>query len=160
MTMNKKQIKQKYFGKVYSEAKIVECACGCGKKTKNKDHYGRDKKFINGHNNRKYDDPTQYKREWNHRNRSSRYEYKVARGHRLKVKIIKLMGGRCEDCKLKYNGKNACVFQVHHKNPANKLSVINTRTIINYAWGKTLEEIKKCALLCANCHFVEHNEKY
>lgn len=160
MPLSKKQIKQRHFDKVYAGAKLVDCACGCGRKIKNKDKYGRDKKYISGHNNRKYDNSTQYKREWNHRNRKSRYESKIARGHRLKVKVIKLLGGKCLSCNLEYNGKNACVFQIHHKNPKDKLFVVNTRTLINYAWKKILEEIKKCNLLCANCHFILHNEEY
>lgn len=158
--MTKKEIKQKYFDKVYKEASIIKCACGCGQKLRSKDRYGRDKRFINGHNNRKYDDPIQYKREWNHRNRKSRYEYKVKRGQRLKGKIVVLMGGKCEECGLSYDGKNACVFQMHHKNPKDKLFGVNTRTLINYAWKKILEEIKKCNLLCANCHYMLHNEEY
>ena len=156
MKLTIKQIKQRHFDKVYANAEIINCACGCGKQLKNKDKYGRDKKFINGHNNRKYRDPTQYKREWNYRNRESRYENKITRGRRLKAKVINLMGGKCSNksCGLKYNGKNACVFQVHHKDPSKKLFVVNTRTLINYSWKKILKEIKKCKLLCANCYFI------
>lgn len=155
-----KQIKQRHFNKVYANAEIINCACDCGEQLRNKDKYGRDKKFINGHNNRKYKDPTQYKREWNHRNRKQRYLKKIERGHKLKVKVIKLLGGKCSDCRLKYNGKNACVFQVHHEDPTKKLFAVNTRTLINYSWKKILEEIKKCKLLCANCHFIEENKEY
>ena len=152
--------KQKYFDKVYENAVLIKCACGCGLDTKNKDRYGRDVMFINGHNNRKYSDPTQYKREWNHRNRESRYESKVARGYMLKAKVINIMGGVCKDCGLKYNNKNGCVFQVHHREPKNKLFQVNARTLINYSWAKIIKEIKKCHLLCANCHFIYHNKEY
>ena len=162
MKLTTKQIKQRHFDKIYANAEIIDCACGCGEQLKNKDRYGRDKKFINGHNNRKYKDPKQYKREWNHRNRKSRYEVKVARGRRLKGIVIHLMGGKCSNksCGLEYNGKNACVFQVHHKDPAKKLFVVNVRTLVNYSWEKVLKEIKKCKLLCANCHFIEENKEY
>jgi hypothetical protein len=136
------------------------CACGCGEKIEPTDKYGRLHEYISGHNGRKYEDPTQYKREWNHRNRTSRYESKVARGHRLKVRIILLLGGKCSDCNTTYNGKNACVFQTHHEEPRKKEFVINTRTLMNYSWEKILIEVKKCKLLCANCHFIEHNEEY
>ena len=71
-----------------------------------------------------------------------------------------LMVGKCDDCRLKYNGKNACIFQLHHKDPAKKLFVVNTRTLINYAWEKIIKEIKKCKLLCANCHFIKENKEY
>lgn len=158
--MEIKEIKQRYFDRTLDNAKTILCECGCGTELKDKDKYGRDKKFINGHNGRKYSDPTQHKREWNHRNQESRYESKISRGHRLKAKIIKLMGGKCIDCGLEYNGENGCVFQVHHKDPSQKEFIINTRTLNNYAWGKILTEISKCELLCANCHFIKHNEKY
>ena len=160
MTLTIKEIKQRHFEKVYREALMIECACGCGKKLKSKDRYGRNVRFINGHNNRKYEDPTQYKREWNHRNRKSRNKSKVARGQKLKARVVNLMDGKCNDCGLKYNDKNACVFQVHHKDPSKKLFVVNTRTLINYSWEKILIEIKKCELLCANCHFIKHNKEY
>ena len=139
---------------------IKLCKCGCKREITLTDKYGRNHDYISGHNNRKYKDPTQYKREWNKRNKKSRYESKVARGHRLKVKVISLMGGKCNDCNLEYSGKNACVFQVHHKDPSKKLFVINTRTLINYAWEKIINEIKKCELLCANCHFIKENKEY
>lgn len=160
MRLTAKQIKQRCFNKIYANAEIINCACGCEKQLKNKDKYGRSRRFINGHNGRKYKDPMQHKREWNKRNSKSRYESKVARGRRLKSKIIVLMGGRCCTCDLKYDNKNACVFQMHHKDPAKKLFVVNTRTLINYSWKRILNEVKKCELLCANCHFIKHNKEY
>lgn len=160
--LTKKEIKQRYFEKVYTNAKEVECSCGCGEKIKNKDRYGRDVFFINGHNGRKYEDPSQYKREWNHRNRKSRLKAKIERGHSLKAKIIKIMGGKCSNtlCGLKYNGKNACVFQCHHGKPSEKEFSINARTLISYSWKRIVKEIKKCDLLCANCHFIKENKEY
>lgn len=140
--------------------KLIDCECGCGNKIEDKDKYGRKRSFISGHNGRKYKDPTQHKREWNHRNRKSRYESKIGRGHRLKGKVVLLMGGRCRDCGLEYNKENACVFQVHHKKQFKKEFVVNTRTLSTYSWERILVEIKKCKLLCANCHFIEHNQKY
>jgi len=136
------------------------CKCGCGNKITLTDKYGRNHDYISGHNGRKYKDPMQHKREWNKRNKDKRYLAKVERGHKLKVKVINLLGGKCKDCGLIYNGENACVFQVHHKNPSKKEIVVNTRTLINYAWSKIEKEIKKCCLLCANCHFIKHNKKY
>lgn len=138
----------------------VKCKCGCGTDICSLDKYGRKRQYQNGHNGRKYKDKTQHKREWNHRNRKKNYNSKVLRGCLLKRKVIILMGGKCNDCDLKYNGGNACVFQCHHKNPPNKKFLINTRTLINYAWEKILKEIEKCELLCANCHFIKENEEY
>jgi hypothetical protein len=157
-----KEIKKNHFNKAYNEAPLIKCKCGCGTLIKSKDKYARNVEFVNGHNGRKYDNPTQYKKEWNHKNRESRYENKIERGHRLKIKIIKLLGGKCSNhkCNLEYNGKNACVFQLHHTKPKDKLFAINTRTLINYSWEKILKELKKCELLCANCHFIKENKEY
>jgi len=137
---------------------MIDCACGCGKKIEEKDRYGRTRRYISGHNGRKYKDPTQHKREWNYRNRKKRLESKSERGHRLKVKLIKIFGGECQNCKEKYNGKNACIFQFHHLK--NKLIPITVRTVCHYSWKKMLRESKKCRLVCANCHFLIHGSKY
>ena len=157
--LTKQDIKKRYFNKVYANSKEIECLCGCKKKLKDHDHYGRKQKFINGHNGRKYDDPTQYKREWNHRNKESRYKYKVRYGQSLKRKVVELLGGKCTGCGLLYDKTNACVFQLHHSK-GKKSFPVNTRTLINYAWKKIIIELKKCTLLCANCHFTLHNERY
>jgi len=53
MVLTKKEIKHRYFDRVYREAPMVECACGCGMLIKSKDKYGRDKHYVNGHNGRK-----------------------------------------------------------------------------------------------------------
>lgn len=69
MALTQKEIKQRYFDKVYAEAPLVECACGCGEQIKSKDRYGRDKRFVSGHNGRKYEDPKEYKRAYVKRKR-------------------------------------------------------------------------------------------
>jgi len=159
MVLTKKEIKQRYFDKVYKNAPLIKCACGCGQILKSKDKYGRDVKFINGHNGRKYDNPTQYKREWNYRNRIKRREYRDNYQRKRKAKLIKIKGGKCEKCGLKYNGENARLFQFHHKKPREKEFAL-TLNKMGRAWGKIIKESKKCELLCANCHFLTHGSKY
>lgn len=160
MALTEKEIKERYFDRVYAEANVIKCACGCGRDIKSKDRYGRDKMFVNGHNKRKYADPKQYKKEWRNRNRKTRYDKKIQRGHDLKRRVIKSLGGKCQRCGLAYDGKNACVFQCHHREPAQKLFQINTRTLTTYSWAKIKDEIEKTDLLCANCHYIIENEEY
>ena len=159
MALTQKEIKQRYFDKVYKNAPLIECACGCGQTLKSKDRYGRDVNFINGHNGRKYNNPTQYKREWNYRNRKKRREYRDNYQRKRKGELIKIMGGKCEKCGLKYNGENACLFQFHHKNPKEKEIRLNLNKM-GIAWNKIIKESKKCKLVCANCHFLIHSSKY
>lgn len=154
-----KEIKKAYFDRVYAKAKIIKCACGCGEELKNKDRYGRDQKYINGHNRRKYEDPTQYKREWNHRNKQYRYDYKVKYGKDRKIELIRLKGNKCEECGIEYNGINCCIFQFHHKDP-NKKEIRLNLARMGMSWEKLLKESHKCRLLCANCHFITHSSKY
>lgn len=104
--LTNKEIKQRYFDKVLANAQDIECACGCKTIIKNKDKYGRDKKFVTGHNGRKYEDPTQYKREWNHRNRETRYQYKMSYHRIRRLQLLELYGNKCKDCGMEYNGNN------------------------------------------------------
>ena len=156
MKLTKKQIKERYYQRVYDEAPIIECACGCGQKIKAKDHYGRDRKYINGHNNRKYKDPIQYKREWNHRNRTKRQKYKMDRVHRIKRDLILSKGGKCGICGLPFNGECTSLFDFHHRNPSEKKFNLNNYSIISFKLILLWEEAEKCDLLCANCHRLLH----
>jgi len=81
----------------------------------------------------------------------------VNRVHEEKVKYIQQLGGSCVSCGLKYDGTNGCVFQFHHRDPSTKIDRVQP------GWKSTQfnrSEIKKCDLLCANCHFIEHAEEY
>jgi len=156
--MAKQEIKQRHFDKIFREAKIVPCKCGCGLLIKNKDKYGRDKKYISGHNGRKYKDPLQHKREWNYRDRYKRYLYKVARYQRRKGELIILKGGKCKQCNLLYNGTNACVFDFHHLK--DKRFLLNVRNIGDKNWKIVLKEANKCQLLCSNCHRIKTSGEY
>jgi hypothetical protein len=76
--------------------------------------------------------------------------YCVERWRAKKLKFVELMGGRCEDCG--FSGHQN-VFDFHHLYGK------------DYDWtklrlksnDKILDELKKCVLLCANCHRVRHS---
>lgn len=46
----------------------------------------------------------------------------------------------------------------HHKDPTTKLDSVH-RFISNGQFAKAYEEIKKCVVLCANCHRIHHHEE-
>jgi predicted HNH restriction endonuclease len=150
--------KEKYFKKIYDAAIMIECACGCKTLIKSKDKYGRNKKYVSGHNNRKYLDKSQYKREWNHRNRKSRSNYRTERIKKLRAEIIVLKGGKCKICGLMYDGTNGCVFDFHHIH--DKKFGINKCNLNRYSKEEIVKESEKCDLCCANCHRVIHAESY
>lgn len=156
MVLTKQEIKKRYFDKAYEKAPLVPCACGCGQLTKSKDHYGREKKFINGHNNRKYDDPTQYKREWNHRNRPHRRKYKSVWIKNFKRNLILKAGNKCSLCGLEFDGECTAIFDFHHRDPSKKEFNICNQALNKYGKDRIMKEATKCDLLCANCHRLIH----
>jgi hypothetical protein len=156
MKLTKKQIKQRYFDKVYKNAPMVLCACGCGESIKSRDKYGRDRKYISGHNGRKYDDPRQYKREWSYRNRPAARVYKKQWVHKFKKELILMAGNKCSLCGLPFDGECTALFDFHHLNPKEKLFNVNNTSLNRYSKEKVRKEADKCELLCANCHRLVH----
>jgi len=65
-----------------------------------------------------------------------------------KIKATNLLGGKCEKC----GNDNVFVLAFHHTK--DKEDIINS--MINKHWDVALKEVKKCILLCANCHMEEH----
>lgn len=74
-----------------------------------------------------------------------------------KVAAVQILGGKCQRCGFTHPG----ALQFHHRDPSQKLFNISSKTLTSpkkYPWDLVAAEIKKCDLLCANCHFIEHNK--
>ena len=76
------------------------------------------------------------------------------RRYRAKAAAIKYLGGKCNNCG--WHG-NQAALQFHHTDPKAKDFVIGN--VANKSWDSIKAEIKKCILLCANCHSIEHSTK-
>lgn len=80
----------------------------------------------------------------------------INKGREVKVKLIESLGGACFDCG--YPLGYASVFDFHHRDPNQKNFNISEklregkRDISQELW----DEVKKCDLLCSNCHRVRH----
>lgn len=72
---------------------------------------------------------------------------------RLKERIIYVMGDKCALC-----GYDKCqsALELHHLNLEEKDFTIGSNT--NRAWLTVRDEIKKCILVCANCHREIHSD--
>ena len=79
------------------------------------------------------------------------YENVKSFRNRLKERATYVLGGECQIC-----GYDKCIqaLDFHHVNPEEKTADFNTNA--NRSWQTTREEIKKCVLLCANCHREVH----
>lgn len=60
----------------------------------------------------------------------------------------------CEKC----GEKHPACLQFHHRVPAEKKNEVSAM-MTSYIWERVLEEIKKCMLICANCHAKIHWEE-
>ena len=70
-----------------------------------------------------------------------------------KNKIRESMGGACVVC-----GYDRCydALAFHHLNPEEKEKSISYMLSSPASWQKTVEEIRKCVLICNNCHAELH----
>lgn len=71
----------------------------------------------------------------------------------LRRKAVEILGGKCLLC-----GYNRCIDALcaHHLNPDEKVFGLSYKGMCR-SWEKVLEELKKCVLLCSNCHTEVHD---
>ena len=70
-----------------------------------------------------------------------------------KNRIIEAMGGCCQICS--YN-KCSSALDLHHIDPTKKDITISRIRANCSSWETTVKELRKCILLCANCHREVH----
>ena len=99
-------------------------------------------------------------REWYQRNKDT---YNVATRSRKddrKRSVTKWLDEYKKSlCCMRCGFSHPAVLQFHHRDRSTK--VINVSEAPNWGWGRgrIQEEIEKCDVLCANCHFIEHYEE-
>lgn len=73
-----------------------------------------------------------------------------------KLKAIAFLGGKCSSCGGIFHHS---AYDFHHILPEKKEKAIGL--LLWAAWDVIVQELTKCALLCANCHRIHHyGEKY
>jgi len=73
---------------------------------------------------------------------------------RRRVKaVIDIAGNECKICG--YN-KNFSSVSFHHVIPEDKCFSLSSREISNYSWDKVTKEMRKCVMVCLNCHGEIH----
>ncbi|MBP7966673.1 hypothetical protein KAZ66_00170 [Candidatus Woesebacteria bacterium] len=70
-----------------------------------------------------------------------------------KQKVIIAMGNSCQVCN--YNKCNDAL-ELHHLDPSEKEFGLGAIMAHPVRWDKIVDEIKKCILLCSNCHREVH----
>lgn len=109
-------------------------SCNCRRFGKvSREAWNKGKKYFN-------------KKEWQ-KNKSQ--EKRQAR----KREVVKMMGNQCSMCREK--NLPMAVWEFHHRNPEEKVQSLSQMLLM--ARDVLMEEVKKCIMLCSNCHRVHHN---
>jgi len=116
-----------YFGKHKLNSIGLDSYCKICRKEKGRTNY---------HNN---------KQSWNKTHNKTRLE------KQNKIQEIKKQSNGCSKC----NEKRYHLLDFHHLNPIQKLFQIGQGE--SKGWERVKEEIKKCILLCKNCHADFHH---
>lgn len=111
----------------------------------NKELHGNQNKFCSNNCKQK----AHYNKHFKNNPNSTYSQYK--RADIRKKQMISSLGGCCSKCG--YN-KNYAALEFHHIK--DKSFNLDSRNISNTSMTKLLEELKKCILLCSNCHREHH----
>ncbi len=82
------------------------------------------------------------------------YPSQKLRGLKRKLKFFIEGGGQCSKCGYR---KNLSALAFHHLDPKQKDFNLDARALSNRKEEYILIELKKCVLLCNNCHAETHN---
>jgi 5-methylcytosine-specific restriction endonuclease McrA len=73
----------------------------------------------------------------------------------------KVLRGCCEYCGLVFQESKSHLFHWAHKEQSDKKSTISKMVALGRGLDDLVREIKKCRLLCSNCHMDEtHQNKH
>lgn len=108
-------------------------------------------------------DPARRRAVWNawyHRTKSTPHQRQIRREARRRKTAVKRLWFEsfrqtlcCEACGERHPG----CLQFHHRNPGQKaFAVANAIGDARWSLSRIKEEIKKCRVLCANCHVKLH----
>ena len=81
------------------------------------------------------------------------YSSQKKRGLARKIELVKSLGGHCSICGY---DRNLAVLTFHHAELGKEFK-LDMRSLSNRTYSKVLIEVKKCILLCQNCHAELHN---
>lgn len=83
------------------------------------------------------------------------YEKVKAWKKRTKERIVQAFGSKCALCGNKYPNE---VYDLHHLDPKEKSFGLSNKHGICKSWNKIVVELRKCILVCSNCHRLIHND--
>lgn len=85
-------------------------------------------------------------------NKQSEYKFNLKK--RKKTQAVQMLGGKCQIC-----GYCKCndALDFHHIGDDKEFNI--GQAIPRWKWQRIVDELKKCVLLCSNCHRELHSKK-
>lgn len=72
---------------------------------------------------------------------------------RTKDRIVEAFGNKCCICGGKFSQE---IYDLHHVDPKQKKFSLGSIRSNSKAWNKIVEELRKCIMVCSNCHRSIH----
>lgn len=92
----------------------------------------------------------EYRKQHYQENKQAQNAKSLFRLREIKRKLVEYMGGKCAHCEKSFPD---AVYDFHHLDPSSKEITYNLR---HRSYESALKEVKKCIMLCSNCHRIEH----
>jgi hypothetical protein len=80
-----------------------------------------------------------------------KYKHVINWRRRTKARMVEAFGGECAICKIKSYPE---IYDFHHLDPTQKDFSVGGLSV--KAWDKLVKELRKCIMLCGNCHRLFH----
>lgn len=89
--------------------------------------------------------------QWNKKNNTRRVAENVAKRHANKVRAVATFNNICNHCAGTFH---PAVFEFHHVGGDEKQQEVGR--LLSGRWERIQAELRKCIMLCANCHRLVH----
>lgn len=89
--------------------------------------------------------------QWYKDNRDRRQSITNTRNRDRKKAAVEHFGSKCHDCQRVFP---QCVYEFHHLDPKGK--DMNPSAALNMSEERMWNELKKCIMVCSNCHKMRH----
>jgi hypothetical protein len=85
------------------------------------------------------------------KSQKEKYQQVIGWRRRAKARMVEAFGSECCICKIKSYPE---IYDFHHINPDEKEFGIGALCV--RAWDKLVIELRKCVMMCSNCHRLYH----